>query len=172
MNCFPLDHNMAKSVEYHCDTHVVKIILEGVQMLSSANRIHGSFGCYKMSHEHHPMTVWAAKSQANYDWMRAYVLHLNTEWQHRWHHNINHKSVNAMLNMPHLNIRFSKDLTPMPACMPDECLVDDTSPLLPVVDYRNYYQTSKQHIAKWTNRPVPAWYTYTGVNTIETRKKK
>lgn len=174
MNCFPLDYDMDKSVKSHVDSHVVKIILEGVQMLSTANHLYSVAGCYKVAHAHHPMTKWVAASQANYDWMRAYVLHLNTEWQYRWKHNTNHKSINAMLSMPHLNIRFSKNMTPMPACMPDECLVAPPGSVgvLPVLDYRNYYQTSKQHIAVWTNRPIPQWYEYTGINTVETRKKK
>ena len=37
MNIFVLDENPAKAAEYHCKKHVVKMILESTQMLSSAH---------------------------------------------------------------------------------------------------------------------------------------
>ena len=36
MNIFHLDKNPIKCAEYHCDKHVVKMILETSQMLSTA----------------------------------------------------------------------------------------------------------------------------------------
>lgn len=168
MNCFPLDYNIVKSVEYHMDSHVVKIILEGVQMLSSANIINGLPGCYKLCHPNHPMTKWVASSSGNYIWMFNYVNFLNQEWKYRFDHTHDHKSIVALKNMPIMSGNYTP--TKMPTCMPDECVQAETSLWLPVNSYRNYYQTSKQHLAKWTKRPMPSWYNYTGVNTIETRK--
>ena len=37
MNIFVLDENPAKAAEYHCNKHVVKMIIESAQMLCSAH---------------------------------------------------------------------------------------------------------------------------------------
>ena len=39
MNIFVLDKNPIKAAQQHCDKHVVKMILESAQMLSTAHRI-------------------------------------------------------------------------------------------------------------------------------------
>ena len=39
MNIFYLHENPEICAEYHCDKHVVKMILETAQMLSTAHRI-------------------------------------------------------------------------------------------------------------------------------------
>ena len=39
MNRFVLDQDPLKAAAYHCDKHVVKMILEEAQMLSTAHRI-------------------------------------------------------------------------------------------------------------------------------------
>ena len=39
MNIFYLDTNPALCAEYHCDKHVVKMIIEYAQMLSTAHRV-------------------------------------------------------------------------------------------------------------------------------------
>jgi len=40
MNIFVLDENPAKAAEYHCNKHVVKMILESTQMLSAVHWLH------------------------------------------------------------------------------------------------------------------------------------
>lgn len=167
MNCFPLDYNVSHSVQYHMDAHVVKIILEGVQMLSTANIVNGLPGCYKPCHVNHPMTKWVSESSGNYIWMYNYVNELNKEWKYRFNHTQDHKSIVALQSMKLWNNNSSP--TSMPCCMPVECIIDEAH-YIPVLSYRNYYQTSKQHLAKWTKRPIPTWYNVTGINTVETRK--
>lgn len=39
MNIFILDHDVKKCAQYHCDKHVVKMILESIQMLSTTIRL-------------------------------------------------------------------------------------------------------------------------------------
>ena len=41
MNIFVLDNDIEKCAQYHCDKHVVKMILESAQMLSAALRLNG-----------------------------------------------------------------------------------------------------------------------------------
>ena len=39
MNIFYLDRDEQKAAQYHCDKHVVKMILESAQLLSTAHRV-------------------------------------------------------------------------------------------------------------------------------------
>ena len=39
MNIFYLDENPKKCAKYHCDKHVVKMIIEYAQLLSTAHRL-------------------------------------------------------------------------------------------------------------------------------------
>ena len=39
MNIFFLDEDMQKCAEYHCDKHVVKMIVEYAQLMSTAHRV-------------------------------------------------------------------------------------------------------------------------------------
>ena len=40
MNIFYLDSSPSKSAKLHCDKHVVKMIVEYAQLLSTAHRVH------------------------------------------------------------------------------------------------------------------------------------
>ena len=68
MNIFMLDKDPVKAAQYHCDKHVVKMILETGQLLSTAWRmIDGdefadSRGMYKCTHKNHPSAVWARET--------------------------------------------------------------------------------------------------------------
>ena len=59
MNIFVLDQNIEKCAKYHCDKHVIKMILESAQMLSSVVRIQGFDIGYKLTHKNHPCSIWA-----------------------------------------------------------------------------------------------------------------
>ena len=39
MNIFKLDRNAKKAAEYHCDKHVVKMLIEYAQLMSTAHRV-------------------------------------------------------------------------------------------------------------------------------------
>ena len=41
VNIFILDENPKTCAEYHCDKHVIKMILESAQMLSTVSRLNG-----------------------------------------------------------------------------------------------------------------------------------
>ena len=47
MNIFVLDKNPVKAAEYHCNKHVVKMILEAGQMLCAAHWLHLFKNYYK-----------------------------------------------------------------------------------------------------------------------------
>jgi len=68
VNIFFLDYNIGLSTEYHCDRHVVKMVTEYAQLLSTAHHLHGNNikGIYRPTHTKHPSTIWTATSKQNY----------------------------------------------------------------------------------------------------------
>ena len=77
MNIFHLHKDPKICAEYHCDKHVVKMILETAQMLSTAYQKHCGLddNLYKPAYPKHPMTIWVGDSIENY----KYALMLGTE---------------------------------------------------------------------------------------------
>ena len=56
------------------DKHISKIIIEAVQMLSTAKRILDpedpiNDELYKITHKNHPVSVWVRTSLENYEWV-------------------------------------------------------------------------------------------------------
>jgi len=56
MNIFVLDTNLEKCAQYTCDEHVIKMILEHTQMLSTACRLNGIDKGYQITHVNRPCT--------------------------------------------------------------------------------------------------------------------
>lgn len=150
MNIFVLDTDHQKCAQYHCDKHVVKMILEHAQMLSVANPCDTS---YKPTHKNHPCTKWVCESYDNYMWLCWLTYHLNQEWQYRYKHKRNHKAFDVILSLPDPAHLPKRGLTPFAQAMPTQFKVVDDA----VSAYRNYYTNSKQDIISYTRRPVPNW---------------
>src|SRR5574343_549928 len=105
MNIFYLDHNTGVCSRYHCDKHVVKMILEYAQLLSTAHHILDKDGApsvlYKPTHINHPSAVWARANAENYRWLVSLFIDLNKEYTFRY--NKRHKSkslLSSFLNVP------------------------------------------------------------------------
>ena len=155
MNIFYLDENPQLCAQYHCDKHVVKMILETAQLLSTA--IHLSTeqdfaDIYNPTFPNHPCNKWARKTLANFEWLQKLGLHLCSEYTYRY--NKTHKSQDIIEKVwLYRDFIPSGLFTVRPQCMPD-IYKDDTS----VINaYRNYYLGAKTHILKYTRRPVPYW---------------
>lgn len=154
MNIFVLDLNPAKAAQYHCDNHVVKMILESAQIISTTLVIRGFHAPYKATHRNHPCCVWARESYSNYQWLLQLFEHLHKEWQYRWNHTRNHLSYDKMaqtggptsLDFP------SAGLTPFAQAMPESCRRDQA-----VTAYRTYYREYKKHLLHYTKRERPEW---------------
>jgi len=67
LNIFVLDLDVVKCAEFHVDSHVRKMILESVQILSNAHW--SSFLEKKPGYLNHPCSVWARTSKQNYEWL-------------------------------------------------------------------------------------------------------
>mgnify|MGYP001825078254 FL=1 len=84
MNIFILDKDIEKCAQYHCDQHVVKMILESVQMLCTALNKKGFSTPYKSTHMNHPCVLWVEESFDNYSWLKNLSLALNSEYRFRY----------------------------------------------------------------------------------------
>ena len=169
MNIFYLDQDPKVCAQYHCDKHVVKMILESAQLLCTAiNVVAGEqVTPYKSTHVNHPCAIWVRESFSNWMYVYCLMLYLELEWNFRFEHDKDHKAVTLLCKSGN-NIKLKaqellpdKPFTAPPLCMPEHCktttmfgsIVDAT------VSYRNYYNLEKQHLHKWTNRNVPFWIT-------------
>lgn len=155
MNIFILDYDMTKSVQMYPDKHVVKMILEYAQLLSSASRLMGLDQGYKLTHQHHPCTKWLLESITNWSYLWALSDHLNEEWKYRWQHDHNHKSFEVILDLEWPLDLPDVGLTRFAQAMPDEYKHTDA-----VEAYRAYFNGEKRHLFNWTNRPIPEWISY------------
>jgi hypothetical protein len=177
MNIFYLSEDPIEAAQLHCDKHVVKMILESCQLLSTAHRIIDGKEVetkrngrkyrfwelkdaresvlYKASHMNHPSAIWCRENSANYKWLHDMTVELCKEYTYRYgrtHLCQSSGLVNALHQIP-LAIKSAVDCTLMPQAMPDECKMKD-----PVQGYRNYYNMKKAHFAKWKNRSIPDWF--------------
>lgn len=178
MNIFFLDKNPNQSAIYMCDKHVVKMIVESAQMLSTAHRVLDgqptSIGkktinllngeiiingevtnsvCYKMAHANHPCTVWTRENKSNYLMHFKYLLGLLDEYTYRYNkkHSVE-GLVDFLSNAP-------QNITDLPATVPPQCMPDQYKISEDVVEsYRAFYAAEKFHFSKWTGRKIPFWY--------------
>lgn len=151
MNIFYLDENPQQCARYHCDKHVVKMITETAQLLSSAFYFTGEDKApYRLTHANHPCAKWARLSKSNWLWLADLGICLYREYKYRYNFRV-HKAGEAIMYMQVPNL-FDAGFWPPPKCMPEEYKVEDA-----VQSYRNYYLGSKQHILSYTRREVPSW---------------
>ena len=153
MNIFHLHKDPKTCARYHCDKHVVKMILETGQMLSTAYRRH--FGdnddLYQTAYPRHPMTVWVGNSGGNFSWTMKLLEHLLEQYTLRYNKIHTTSRIFNLLNTKHV---YWKDLTgdflDPPLCMPDDCKRDCY-----IFSYRKYYKEYKLRFAKYTAVDFP-----------------
>jgi hypothetical protein len=153
MNIFVLDKNIAKCAKYHCDKHVVKMVLEYAQILCTVCNQHGIKTPYKSTHVKHPCVKWTGESIANWLWLKKLAKFLNAEYKYRYQHEHNHaayKVIQKLKNPPLPNI----GLTEFVQAMPEQYKVKHDA----IEAYRNFYIGMKWPFATWTRRRMPKWY--------------
>ena len=152
MNIFYLDEDPKLCAQYHCDRHVCKMVIEGVQLLSTAHWMTGGEAPYKKTHVNHPSNKWVRESLSNYVWLCDMTMELCKEYTHRYgkRHKTQEHLEWCMVNLPNIE---DKGFTEIPQAMPDECKREN-----PIDGYRNYYNVEKAYMCKWKNREVPEWF--------------
>ena len=107
MNIFYLHNDPKICAEQHVDKHVVKMIVEYAQLLSTAHRMldgeeyigKSKTGrnvkryrmtnpnldktVYQAVHYHHPSAVWARETKAQYEWLYSLFVELGKEYTYR-----------------------------------------------------------------------------------------
>lgn len=177
MNIFYVNSDPEVAARSMVDRHVVKMILETAQLLSTAHRVidgeeyvgqtqtgrkakrwrlSGNVDAimYAATHINHPSAVWVRENSANYDWLYDHLLALGREYTHRYgrtHLTID-KLKDILKDAPE-NIEQSNVMTKMPSCMDNQYIVS----VDPIINYRNYYNYGKTDLLRWSNRPPPQW---------------
>lgn len=180
MNLFILDKDPIKAARLQCDKHVVKMIVESAQMLSTAHRmLDGTLEArpsvsgkttikywklpdnreeylYKAVHTGHPCTVWTMENNQNYNWHLIHFIALCDEYTYRYGKVHSSEALKPYLcNMPN-NIPVGT-ITPFALAMKSnpECMIKGD----PVTSYRKFYNTKKARFKMtWTKRDIPEWF--------------
>lgn len=177
MNVFYFTNDTRQCAQWHLDKHVVKMIVEYAQLMSTAHRILDGKEyagktrldrnikrwllpdgreniLYKASHVKHPSGLWVRQSNNNYNWLYSLFCELSYEYQYRYGRD--HKTfldLKEVLQSPPRNIEVGY-FTPPPPAMPDQYKIDPDSRKC----YMAYYNGAKRSFAKWTKREVPEWF--------------
>lgn len=181
MNIFILNSDPVVAAQEQCDKHVVKMIVESGQMLSTAHRmLDGTVErrpsksgkttvnywklpderediLYKAVHFNHPCSVWTRESIENYRWHYDHFIALCDEYTYRYGkvHSTDTKLRDPLFKVPH-NMP-SVDITPFKLAMQSnpECIALND----PIEAYRAFYQTKQKRFKmEWSQRPIPAWF--------------
>jgi hypothetical protein len=176
VNIFYIDADPLQAAKWMVDRHVVKMILESAQLLSTAHRVLDGVETvgtspkgrskkiwelfdareevlYQATHINHPSAIWCRSSIQNYDWLVEHMFALMSEYTHRY--GKTHKcqgDLSYMLQSPPKNLE-EYDWTPIPSCMDDKYIISSD----PLINYRNYYIHGKSDLHKWTKRDKPEW---------------
>ena len=181
MNIFVLDMNPQTAAQMQCDKHVVKMIVESAQMLSTAHRMIDGYlekrpsksgkrmvdywvhpdkekeeVLYKAVHHKHPCTVWTMESVYNYRWHYDHFCALLDEYTYRYGKKHGTEKLRFWLAPVPRRIPQVK-WTEFPLAMQHEpqCIHEGQT----VRSYREYYQTKQDRFKMvWTKRPVPEWF--------------
>lgn len=151
MNIFYLDADPKLCAQYHCDKHVIKMIVETAQLLCSAHWASHSSAPYKKTHINHPCSKWVRESIFHYHWLCKLGLELCKEYTFRYNKIHKTEKVIEWLIMNCPNLPYSKFKEP-PLAMPNYCKIGDT-----IQSYRNYYMKEKNHFITYKKRNKPKW---------------
>jgi hypothetical protein len=182
VNLFILDLGPVEAAQLQCDKHIVKMIVESAQMLSTAHRMLDGYHIraasksgktqvkvwlhpdpemdsvlYKAVHSAHPCTVWTMVSSENYNWHYQHFVALCDEYTHRYGKvHLTDKLLREKLSGLPKSIKHGP-ITPFALAMGSnpECMYPND----PVRSYREFYQTKQDRFKMvWTNREVPEWF--------------
>ena len=167
MNIFVLDLDPELCAQYHCDKHVVKMVSEYGQLLSTAHwilseRMDGLIPgpseaqrLFKPAYRNHPSAIWARECGSNYEWLYELFCATAAEFVYRYRKpHMTFLRLKHVLAEPPVNIAetSSWNRTEFPQCMPDHNKTPDT-----VTAYRNYYWNDKFPIITYKRRHSPDW---------------
>lgn len=180
MNVFYLDSDPVVCAKQHCDKHVVKMVVEYAQLMSTAHRVidgqlwYGrntngrkiaryfhpdtamNHELYKACHVNHPSAQWVRHSAENYNWLQNLWTALAAEYEYRYgrvHESF--RKLEYYLLFPPAGLKLKEFTQPTPAMAQyPHCIVEGDS----LASYRHFYWEDKRPFAKWTKRDKPEWW--------------
>jgi hypothetical protein len=188
MNIFYLSHKPSRCARWHCDKHVVKMILETTQLLYTAHWFLAAAangagkvavalpdfstaptlatnpsqrGYLSIRNPRHPCAIWTRESLTNYKWLCELGMALCQEFQHRFggSHSCEEHLYWLYAHPPPTIPRAGWT---MPAqAMPDEYRCKGNS----ILAYRAYYKLNKgeqRGMLTYTARHSPHWLSASG----------
>lgn len=180
MNIFYLDQNPIQAAMYHNNSHVVKMVLETAQILSTTHRfldgeLHYELSkkgrklkryklpdsresiLYKATHINHGSVRWVRQSSENYKWLYSLFEALLNEFEFRFGKEHKSKSLLYALSELPKNLPVG-DFSELYLAMPDYCKIyDELNNTLSIESYRNYYILEKSKLNKYSKREIPYW---------------
>ena len=184
MNIFYIDHDPAQAAEWMVDKHVVKMILESAQLLSTAHRVLD--GKQRVTQRLVPGTLEHPKYRKHNSWIlddaregiiysATHINHPSAVWCRTSIQNYDWLVDHMFALMGEYTHRYGKthkcygDISYMLQSPPFNLKEYDMTPMPscmadeyiisddPLTNYRNYYRIGKLNLHKWTNRQPPEW---------------
>jgi len=177
MNIFAVHNDPIVSACTLCDKHILKMIVETAQLLSTAKRLldgtlvigKSATGrnvkrwkladvdleavIYQAGYVDHPSAIWCRSTDSNYWWLQAHGWAMCQEYTRRYGKTHKTQAVMEVLSRKPDNIRIGT-LESFALAMPDEFKLPDS-----VDAYRNYYIKAKSRFAYWKDQyTVPYWF--------------
>lgn len=162
MNIFFLHEDPTIAAKAQTNKHVIKMIVESAQLLSTAHRVldgeifiqmssngrklkrwgHPELNdvLYKSTHINHPSAIWVRESKENYQWLYRHFIALCKEYNKRYDriHATYTKLAKVLQDVP--------KNTPAEKMTPIKCAINIKEyivPESPILSYRNYYIAEK-----------------------------
>ena len=178
INIFYVNEDPFIAAQQMVDRHVVKMVLESAQLLSTAHRIIDGVEyvgksktgrnakrwrlddpnmediIYGATHVNHPSAIWCRQSDKNYQWLYRHFIGLLGEYTFRYGKVHKCAEMAKALSITPKAIHVGPFTHVTPAMLEEYRIKDDS-----IASYRNYYRVGKAHLHAYTKRPAPAWLT-------------
>lgn len=175
INIFYIHTDPVIAAQELVDRHVVKMILESCQLLSTAHRIldgeeYAALSpagrkvkrwrlpdsredvLYSATHINHPSAVWVRQSYKNYLWLYNHLEEMIREYLYRY--GKRHKCCSLLDHLCVIPNNIPRvPFSPPPPAMDAKYIISEDA----VENYRNYYREGKKHLHGWKKRQVPNW---------------
>jgi hypothetical protein len=187
INIFYLSHDSVQCAQWHVDRHVVKMILESCQLLSTARRLID--GVPKIQRKLVPgsspekyrnIKRWVLENDPVVDkiiYQATHVNHPSAVWvrqslenytwlsnltfalidEYKYRYGKNHKCEIVALQLA----QPPMNAFPCKGFTQPTCAMPDEYKIIgdSITSYRNYYRGAKARMASWKKRDVPHWFT-------------
>jgi hypothetical protein len=162
MNIFYTSANPDIAALHLDDKRLNKMQVETAQLLCSAAIINGAPPTrvpYKLAYKNHPCTLWAAKTNNNFNWLQCYLRALNHEW---WKRGFNAHATSAIELNQFVGYFEVGYFTSPPKLVADKARGFDCGHIENIHEayqlYLNCKWNTDSRAPKWTNRNPPAFY--------------